>query len=307
MTPAALGPTCPWCLTEDHPEHGCAGSAAGDPECCKPYAERRVRHGLDRVILDIRRGMSGYAVHAQAWGDVRPEGTATTQASVPAALWKVAKVATSVDVAELVGSLLAAPVTEPASVAEGRSAAHLDADRATLAIIPEAYRVDPTCEEPSAYRIAVGASVGAMLTAIALPRRVAFRIAKEAATKAYYQAQIDFVDEKPLSERIEAARVELNGIVDKHLGAASEAQGSPLPRDAVMRIVREVAWWSRRNPTELTEETLRKLCDVYDGTIVTEPVAQRGEADEESVEREEDFYAEPADAVRSALAKKGAV
>ena len=122
MTPAALGPTCPWCLTEDHPEHGCAGSAAGDPECCKPYAERRVRHGLDRVILDIRRGMSGYAVHAQAWGDVRPEGTATTQASVPAALWKVAKVATSVDVAELVGSLLAAPVTEPASVAELREA-----------------------------------------------------------------------------------------------------------------------------------------------------------------------------------------
>lgn len=131
MTPAALGPTCPWCLTEDHPEHGCAGSAAGDPECCKPYAERRVRHGLDRVILDIRRGMSGYAVHAQAWGDVRPEGTATTQASVPAALWKVAKVATSVDVAELVGSLLAAPVTEPASVAELREAAatHLAAQR----------------------------------------------------------------------------------------------------------------------------------------------------------------------------------
>lgn len=134
MTPAALGPTCPWCLTEDHPEHGCAGSAAGDPECCKPYAERRVRHGLDRVILDIRRGMSGYAVHAQAWGDVRPEGTATTQASVPAALWKVAKVATSgVDVAELVGSLLAAPVTEPASVAELREA--IEAERST----PDAY------------------------------------------------------------------------------------------------------------------------------------------------------------------------
>lgn len=76
--------------------------------------------------------MSGYAVHAQAWGDVRPEGTATTQASVPAALWKVAKVATSVvDVAELVGSLLAAPVTEPASVAELREAAatHLAAQR----------------------------------------------------------------------------------------------------------------------------------------------------------------------------------
>lgn len=142
MTPAALGPTCPWCLTEDHPEHGCAGSAAGDPECCKPYAERRVRHGLDRVILDIRRGMSGYAVHAQAWGDVRPEGTATTQASVPAALWKVAKVATSVDVAELVGSLLAAPVTEPASVAELREAIREEREAWTKFLAPWSDPVD---------------------------------------------------------------------------------------------------------------------------------------------------------------------
>ena len=126
--------------------------------------------------------------------------------------------------------------TDHARLVEERSAAHLDADRATLSVIPEPYRVAPTCEEPSAYRIAVGASVGAMLTAIALPRRVAFRIAKEAATRAYERAQIDAVDEKPLAERIEAARVELNGIVDKHLGAAA-----PVTEPASVAELREAA------------------------------------------------------------------
>lgn len=45
------------------------------------------------------------------------------------------------------------------------------ADAATLALIPERFRVAPSCEEPSAYGVAVGASVAAMTAAIAEERR----------------------------------------------------------------------------------------------------------------------------------------
>lgn len=48
---------------------------------------------------------------------------------------------------------------------EANRRARMLADASTLALIPKQYRVKPTVEEPSAYSIAVGASIAALLAA----------------------------------------------------------------------------------------------------------------------------------------------
>lgn len=80
------GPTCPACGTEDHPEHACAGAAAGHDECMKPFVERRslalpagppesdgvYREVYRTALLACVRGMAQWGgdedgVHPDAW------------------------------------------------------------------------------------------------------------------------------------------------------------------------------------------------------------------------------------------------